>query len=64
MNRVLDTFRNWTELTGSRAQRAGGGCDEAREVEKMTCKAKHHPEAFRSLFYEPHTATEVFSAGS
>lgn len=30
MNRVLDTFRNWMELTGSRVQRAGGGCDEAR----------------------------------
>lgn len=30
------------------------------EVGKVTCKAKHNSEAFWSLFYEPHTATEVF----
>lgn len=37
MNRVLDTFKNWMEVTVSGVEGAGRGHDEAREVEKVTC---------------------------
>ena len=37
MNRVLDTFQNWMEVTVSGVEGAGRGRDEAREVEKVTC---------------------------
>lgn len=46
INRVWDTFRSWVAVSVSRVQRASGGYDEAREVEKVTCKAKHSPKVF------------------
>lgn len=44
MNRASGTFRNGMKVTVAGMQTAGGRRIEAREVEKMTRKAKHSPE--------------------
>lgn len=48
-------IQNWDRGHGSWRAEITWGLAEAREVEEVTCQAKHTPDSFWSSFSEPNT---------